>query len=107
MGIDLPTKEKKWLADSTLDILSLLPLPFVHEAGHILMAFLFDVTVVDTFLIPQIRDNRMGIGISVDWRTARSFTHKIELAFNNDKIIDIADSSMPQTIDILDWGFSI
>jgi hypothetical protein len=72
MGRNLPHKQKKWLADSALSILSLLPLPYVHEMGHIIMAFVFDVAVVDTFLIPQVRGNRIGIGISVDWRTASS-----------------------------------
>ena len=73
MGFDLPQSQKKWNIDCILDMLSLLQLPYCHELlGHYALALLFDVAVVDTFWVPQIRGNRIGIGISVDWRTASS-----------------------------------
>lgn len=53
-----------------LDLAGLIPLPIVHEYGHLLSAWLYHVETTGTIQLLGFSDGRPGIGVTIDYTTA-------------------------------------
>jgi hypothetical protein len=59
------------------DILSIIPLPIVHELGHILMARFYNITMFEIYLVPQQINDRYGVGVTIDYAAAPGLMARI------------------------------
>lgn len=55
---------KKYLAHN---ILSLVPMVYLHELGHYILAWIYHVPIKEVHLLPGFRGHRFGVGLAIDY----------------------------------------